>query len=314
MGRQYQEKKSWGVGILDELDKIILLTLAQNCRVPYQTLARNLGISSNAVKKRVDSLLERGVIVKFTAELSLDMFGGDTALCIIETDGSEDEQAFCNVLGENPMVGVVGPCSGTTYMIFATYIGNTGLMDLGVFLRKQESVKSVEIFPLIFPRGKKTKYSKSHLKVLKCLVQNARMSVSEISKITGLAARSVRRLIDEIIEGEGVRLSLWWELNSSDRVVLMAKTRWFSDKTDIGDLLHWFNSQFPEFYTPIIAATEPVIFAAFVCPDLKRLNEITNQIKSSEKIESVSSILGRPSFHYPDLKQYELDNLFLSLK
>lgn len=298
---------------MDEIDKVILLNLSQNCRIPYQTLAQNLDISSNAVKKRVDNLVEEGVIVKFSVELSLEMFGGEVALCILETDGTEDEQVFCNTLGQNPMIGIVGPCSGSMYMLFATYIGNTGLSELGLFLRMQEEVKTVEIFPLIFPRGKKVKYSKSHLRVLKCLDEDARMSVSEISKKTGLAARTARRLINEIIEGEGVRLSVSWDLNSSDGIVMIAKTRWIPEKTNIGDMIYWFNSEFPEFYTPLIAASEPIIFASFVGPDLKRLNEITQQIKKADGVESVVSIFGRPSIHFQDLKQYELNKIFSSL-
>lgn len=251
--------------------------------------------------------------MKFSVELSLEMFGGEVALCILETDGTEDEQVFCNTLGQNPMIGIVGPCSGSMYMLFATYIGNTGLSELGLFLRMQESVKTVEVFPLIFPRGKKVKYSKSHLRVLKCLDEDARMSVSEISKKTGLAARTARRLINEIIEGEGVRLSVSWDLNSSDGIVMIAKTRWIPEKTNIGDMIYWFNSEFPEFYTPLIAASEPIIFASFVGPDLKRLNEITQQIKKADGVESVVSIFGRPSIHFQDLKQYELNKIFSSL-
>ncbi|UCH05052.1 MAG: Lrp/AsnC family transcriptional regulator, partial [Candidatus Thorarchaeota archaeon] len=297
----------------DEVDKAILLDLSHNCRMPYQSLARKLGISSNAVKKRVDRLIEEGVIERFTVELSLEMFGGDIALCILETDGTEDEHAFCSTLGENPMVGVVGPTSGSMYMAFATYIGTSGLSELGTFLRTQESVEGVELIPLIFPRGRKVGYSKSHLKVLKALAMNARMPVRDIAKKTGLAARSVRRLINEIIKGEGVRLSLSWDLNASDGIAMIARTEWIPEKTDISNMIGLFSSQFPEFYTPIIAASEPVIFASFVGPNLKRLDEIASQIKKSEMVRSVVSIFGRPSFSYPDLKQHELESLLSSV-
>ncbi|MFW9959274.1 MAG: winged helix-turn-helix transcriptional regulator [Candidatus Odinarchaeota archaeon] len=297
---------------MDNIDKVILLDLSSNCRLPYQTLAKKLKVSSNAVKKRVDRLIEEGVIERFSIELSLEMFGGDVALIILETDGTENEQEFCDNLGENPMIGLVGPCSGSMYMLFATYIGTTGLSELGVFLRTRKSVKSVEIFPLIYPRGKRVKYSKSHLKVLRCLVEDARMPVADIAHKTGLSARTVRRLIDEIIEGEGVSLSLSWDLNASDGIVMIAKTTWIPEKTNIGDMVTWFNSQFPEFYTPIIAASEPVIFAAFVGPDLKRLDEIAKRISGSERVKSVISILGRPLHSYTDLRKQELDRLLSS--
>jgi len=297
---------------VDKLDKVILLDLSNNCRLPYQTLAKKLKISSNAVKKRVDRLIEDGVIERFSVELSLEMFAGDAALIILETDGTENEQEFCDNLGENSMIGLVGPCSGSMYMLFATYIGTVGLSELGIFLRTRKSVKSVEIFPLIYPRGKRVKYSKSHLKVLRCLIADVRMPVADIAHKTELSARTVRRLIDEIIEGEGVKLSLSWDLNAGDGIVMIAKTVWIPEKTDIGEMVSWFDLQFPEFYTPIIAASEPVIFAAFVGPDLKRLDEIAKQIRDFERVKSVVSILGRPLHSYPDLRKYELDRILSS--
>jgi Lrp/AsnC family transcriptional regulator for asnA, asnC and gidA len=297
---------------LDEVDKSILLDLVMNCRMPYQDLARKLHISSNAVKKRVDHLIERGVIRRFIVELNLEMFGADEALCIIETDGTENEREFCDLLGENPMIGIVGPCSGTTYMIFATYIGTAGLSDLDIFLRKQKQVKSAEVFPLVFLRGKRAKYSKSHIRILRCLVEDPRMPVSDIAHETGLSARTIRRLIDEIIAGEGVKLSLSWDLNAGDGIVMIAKTTWIPEKTTTDEMVIWFNSQFPEFYIPIIAASEPIIFASFVGPNLTRLDEITREIRKHEKVKQVVSIFGRPSHSYPDLKQYELDRLLFS--
>jgi DNA-binding Lrp family transcriptional regulator len=304
--------KELGVPTLDEVDKSILLNLVTNCRMPYQTLARKLNISSNAVKKRIDHLIETGVIERFTIELDLEMFGGDAALSIVETDGTENEHEFCDMLGKNPMIGIVGPCSGTTYMIFATYIGTAGLSDLDIFLRKQKQVKKVEVFPLVFLRGKRISYSKSHIKILKCLVKDPRMAVSDIAHETGLSARTVRRLIDEILKGEGVRLSLSWDLNAGDGIVMIAKTTWIPEKTSIGEMVTWFGSQFPEFYIPIIVASEPIIFASFVGPNLTRLDEITRQVKKYEKVERVVSIFGRPSHRYPDLKRYELDKLLSS--
>lgn len=307
-----ESRKELGASTLDEVDKSIMLNLVTNCRMPYQTLARKLSISSNAVKKRVDHLIETGVIESFVVELNLEMFGGDAALSIITTDGNENEREFCDILGENPMIGIVGPCSGTTYMIFATYIGTTGLSELDIFLRKQKQIKSVEVFPLIFPRGKRVSYSKSHIKILKCLVDDPRMPVSDIAHETGLSARTVRRLIDEIFKGEGIRLSVSWDLNAGDGIVMIAETRWIPEKTSINDMIDWFGSQFPEFYTPIIAASEPIIFASFVGPNLTRLDDITKQIRKYEKVERVVSFFGRPSHAYPDLKKYELDRLLSS--
>ena len=53
---------------LDLLDKQIILALNVNCRTSYQALAHELGLSVNAVKKRINKLIETGVILEFNPE------------------------------------------------------------------------------------------------------------------------------------------------------------------------------------------------------------------------------------------------------
>ncbi|MCE4610837.1 MAG: Lrp/AsnC family transcriptional regulator [Desulfurococcales archaeon] len=53
---------------LDEKDYIILRMLRRNARTPYSEIARRLGISEVAARKRVLKLIERGVIRRFTID------------------------------------------------------------------------------------------------------------------------------------------------------------------------------------------------------------------------------------------------------
>ncbi|MFX1475416.1 MAG: Lrp/AsnC family transcriptional regulator [Promethearchaeota archaeon] len=50
---------------MDQLDKVILMELRQNCRVSYRAIARKLGVTFKTVRKRVDNLIETGVIRRF---------------------------------------------------------------------------------------------------------------------------------------------------------------------------------------------------------------------------------------------------------
>ncbi len=54
--------------MLDDKDYVILRMLRRNARTPYSVIARELGISEVAVRKRILKLLERGVIKRFTIE------------------------------------------------------------------------------------------------------------------------------------------------------------------------------------------------------------------------------------------------------
>jgi len=60
----HKEKK------LDKKDYMLLEILSENSRTPYSRLAKELGLSEAAVRKRIQRLIELGVIKKFTLEYS----------------------------------------------------------------------------------------------------------------------------------------------------------------------------------------------------------------------------------------------------
>ena len=55
--------------ITDDIDKIVIRRLKENARVPYTKIAEEIGLSEAAVRKRVEKLVEEGVIKKFTVEV-----------------------------------------------------------------------------------------------------------------------------------------------------------------------------------------------------------------------------------------------------
>jgi len=57
---------------IDENDLKLLKLLKENARMPYSKLARELGISESAVRKRISKLLKSGIIKKITIEYELE--------------------------------------------------------------------------------------------------------------------------------------------------------------------------------------------------------------------------------------------------
>lgn len=57
--------------LIDEVDAKLLSILKQNSRATLGEIATQLGISKTAVKKRLEKLVQQGVIKKFTVEYSL---------------------------------------------------------------------------------------------------------------------------------------------------------------------------------------------------------------------------------------------------
>lgn len=72
---------------LDSVDIGILRALGENCRVSYQEMSRTLGMTANAVKKRVNKLIDSGTIHNFVVYLSLAMADVEVYLAIVNTEG-----------------------------------------------------------------------------------------------------------------------------------------------------------------------------------------------------------------------------------
>lgn len=60
---------------VDERDRIIIDILARDSRTPFTEIAKVLGISETAVRKRIKSLEERGIIKKYTVEIEPSKLG-----------------------------------------------------------------------------------------------------------------------------------------------------------------------------------------------------------------------------------------------
>jgi len=60
---------------LDGIDKKILDNLEKDSRISYTTLAKKLDISDVAVKKRIDKLIEQGVIERFSISINQKKLG-----------------------------------------------------------------------------------------------------------------------------------------------------------------------------------------------------------------------------------------------
>lgn len=67
-----REKKARRGATLDELDVRLIELLKKNARATLSELARELGITKQAVGKRLRKLVEAGVIRRFTVEYSLE--------------------------------------------------------------------------------------------------------------------------------------------------------------------------------------------------------------------------------------------------
>ncbi len=316
---------------LDLVDKSILLELATNCRVTYQTIATRLNLTVNAVKKRVLKLQEDGIIQRYYIYLSLAMMDAEWLLARITLEDTHFDPSFLDTIGAHPMVFSAGYLSDGSALVWAEYVGAKGLADIGRFLRQQPGTSNVEIHTLIADRGLKIDLTPSHLKVLRCLREDARVPVSEISRQTGLTPRRIRGIIEDYhgkvgtpietvvdkqykpdiqISKAVLHFRIYWDLNAGGGNAFVLRANWEEGKGSPEEIVQYFKDHFPlEFWFSFIAATEPIIYCVFIINHIRESEKLLPVIRNAPNTTKIEIWLSYPLRKYIGLRESLIDDM-----
>jgi DNA-binding Lrp family transcriptional regulator len=291
------------VSSLDILDRAILWELDNDCRISYEKLGRKLDLTANAIKRRIDNLIESGVLVKFMVIPAPAMINFDHVFALISTDGTEDVDKFVDALGSSEIihhVSVFASIEGGAYHVAGSYAGTHMLSELGSYIRSLEKVKNVEIHPTLERRGQKFELKKLHVKVLHCLIENPRMTLSDVAKQAGITARSARRAIQELKDSKSINFTVRWNLAASGYVSFFNRVEFNEKKTSRDEVVEWIRTEYKEsFWRCYISATAPVILPAFVVDDLRKAGEISASIGRAEFIKSTTTMVSYSTKKFP---------------
>ena len=101
---------------MDRYDTEILSTLQTDGRITWSQLAKRVNLSASAVQRRVEALLERGVIENFTVNLNEAMLGHNVKAFVtvhIERQNMELAENFRRRVREHPQVQACHMISGS---------------------------------------------------------------------------------------------------------------------------------------------------------------------------------------------------------
>ncbi|HET7522172.1 MAG TPA: Lrp/AsnC family transcriptional regulator [Bacillales bacterium] len=97
---------------LDDIDRKLLQLLTENGRISYVELAKQVNLSSVAVRDRVSQLMEEGIIEKFTIVVNSEKYG-KTVSAFFEVD--VEPKSLVEVaqnLADNPSVASIYQMTG----------------------------------------------------------------------------------------------------------------------------------------------------------------------------------------------------------
>jgi len=172
----YQSKEDY---VLDKKDIDILRVFIRDSRSSYRQIGLSIGLSTNAAKTRVKKLMSSGVIRQFFTTIDLAAFGYSKIcyLFVRDTNSTEETLSRIRLLGQ----------------LFLEVKGIGGTLLLGIAIRKKDEEKIQLLTDALKPAliqnifiGQalplKQKLTRTDFKIMKCLLSDSRMEISEIAK------------------------------------------------------------------------------------------------------------------------------------
>ena len=278
-------------------------------------MGRKFGMTANAVKKRVNKLVESGTIHSFVVYLSPAMADVEIFLAIVSTAGMKSEDTTLANIVEDPHVFSAGRLSDGTCIVFAEYEGTENEVRLERFLQEIDGIIGTKIHKLRSPRGKKVVFKPLHLRVLQCLIEDPRMPATDVAERTGLTPRRVRRIISQLVEEGGLNFVARLNLNAGPGVIYYAQIEWDETKATHTEMEYWLDKEFTgQYFDSHISASAPMMLSLFVVDHLRDAEPLSRRISQGSMIESVKTIFPFPTKKNVRLQRLKLEELLKSQK
>ncbi|MGY5876790.1 MAG: winged helix-turn-helix transcriptional regulator [Candidatus Thorarchaeota archaeon] len=294
------------------MDKEILQVLQDNCRISYQDLARKFHVSSNTIKRRINKLLESGIIIEFDIALSMSMVGVHTLLGLVYTNGLENDMKFLELVGSHPSVVRAGYDSFGVLVIRAEFEGVKGLSDLSSYLRGLDGVDRVELHPNPESTGKIIELSMTHLQVLHAIVDDPRMPVTHISEKTGLTTKRIRKSLTELYDSGAIRFYTNINLNAGGCTSFVLRTNWDERVTNAQEIIDTIKTRYPdEYWSTRVSASESIMWLIFVVNHIRESEPMIRFVREMRGVTLESTIVAYPQKVFPGIRQQKLRDLFI---
>jgi DNA-binding Lrp family transcriptional regulator len=184
---------------LDETDIEILRILFKDCRTSYRSIGRSVKLSTNAVKTRVKRLLSTGVIQGFSTMINPAVFG-DPKLCHLTIKDSKPSKEILNrleLIGE-PVMKL--DCIGGIFVFVVAIIRKqqekTHLLSEGLRPTIVQNCFVGQSHPTTH------KLRETDFKILKCLISNPRMEISEMARRISVSSKTVSSRLEKMKESK----------------------------------------------------------------------------------------------------------------
>ncbi len=195
---------------MDEVDIALAIELNKNSRTPYRELADRMGLSMNAVHRRIQSMVDIGILQGFMANLSLPYLRPVVTLIHGRTKDSSSTDVIARLGSDDRTFKIL--MSGMNHLYVHGLLRNVSdLDDYTRFVRKEGMIVDPAVMIGLPPRtlvSEEVRMSKLDYRIVNALHSDSRRPLTDVSDELGVSARTVRRRLSKMEREGSVELTV----------------------------------------------------------------------------------------------------------
>ncbi len=282
---------------MDDVDLKIILLLMINSRLTYREISDNLQLSVNAVFKRVQNLIDLGIIQKFTARLKPYAINAIYAFIMGQSNTQEMDKVIKDLGAHENTWQII--LSSRNYMYVGAMIENIHQLEpYTTFVSKVAMIRTPKvgflskvqyISPLdyILPKSGSMSYDKLDLEIIRALHNDSRKPVSEIAEEIKSTSSTVRRRLKRLIDEGVIDLSIDFNPEGAQDIFALFQIT-INPSIEKIKFAKYLNEKYhPNLFYAWTFSNLPNIIVCWVWTNnMKELNELVDNIKA-ETIDSI---------------------------
>lgn len=207
---------------MDRTDVSLCLFLMANSRTPYHELAARLGLSINAVHKRIAAMAKLGIIRAFTAHPSLASLGAIPVWVYGRSEAAHPNDLRLHLREDNRTYWVAN--SGGGYVYVGGYLRDISELDEYVgFVRREGEMSNptVGIIPSMGSSTRKESLRPLDYLMLASLRRDSRKPATDVAAEVNASAKTVHRRLEWMLEKGLVEFTIDWYPDASNDIVAL---------------------------------------------------------------------------------------------
>ncbi|MHA2471956.1 MAG: winged helix-turn-helix transcriptional regulator [Promethearchaeota archaeon] len=273
---------------MEDKDLEILKLLLFNGRMSFEAISKNVKLTPYLVKKRINHLVEIGVIQKFTTNLNFLLSQKSVCYSLVRVKEGTNQQELIERIGQLDEVSGGAISLQDKMQIIHTYSDDYDFKKNLEKLMQFEEIIDVENFILLIPQSlsfKNTRLTKTDWKIINSVKDNCRKSDVEIANELGISSKTVKRRLKYLTENIIILFMIDLDTSAADFLSYMLIVRFEKIASESFNQVMEIIKNY--FYVWRVANQEAFIITVFI----DKLRDIEEQVKKIEKIPLVKDVI-----------------------